>query len=1403
MQTLYTKRSSFRWARLLSLLLLLLPLAGRAQVVISQIYAGGGSGTVGTTYTRDYVELFNRGTAAIDISGYAIQYASGTSTSGNYVANAVTATPGTPINLQPGQYYTVVLGTAGAAGATIAQGAAAGNADYVTATSTSSLSNAQAKLALTNNTTPLVITAATTPPASAAVQDFVGFGATATAYEGTGRAPAPTNTASALFRAGSGCTDTNDNAADFANAAPVVRNQSTTLAPCGGTNPVPTITTLSPSSATAGDPAQTLTVNGTNFISASVVNFNGTNRTTTFVSGTQLTIQLTTTDLATAGSFNVTVTNPAPGGGTTAASTFTVNMAPASNPVPTITSLSPSSVIAGAAAQTLTVNGTNFIGTSVVSFNGTNRTTTYVSATQLTIQLTATDQATVGSFNVTVTNPAPGGGTTAASTFTVNPVPAPTLTAISPTNPVGGATYVFTLTGTTFGTTANTTVSFNGTSVVPTSVNSGGTSLVVSLPLPAAGGTFPITVTTPSGTSGAQTLTVAAAPAGFFEPFEPGSQGSYPTTATAVTLRTGSYNFLEALLGSITPPGDKFNNTQGARIRGGGSITMSVDKAGGAGVVTISSAIYGSDTGSPSLTLEYSTDGGANFLAAPGSPAALTTTLTPYNFTLNVAGPVRLRIGTSNIVAQSNPRVNVDDLQISNFAAACNAPTGLTAGSITSSAASVSFTPSGTATNYTVTTSPVTTTQTVNGSPVSFTGLTPSTTYTVSIVSNCAGGLTSSPATVNFTTTAAALPDLTVNTGTLASPTPVAGNYNNITIAGMGVALVVGPLTAAGTFVVQAGGILAQNCQIMGGTGNFDLQAGGTLIICDAAGISLTGVPTGAVLLTGTRTYSPLAQYIYNGTVAQATGLGLPGTILALGVQNSTGVTLSQALSLTQGVNLSQGNLNTGGFTFTLLSSAAGTAGVVNTGGVVVGNTTVQRFINSSNPIGYRHYSAPVSNTTLADLTVPGVFTPTFNTAYNSNPTPGTTVAFPTVFGYDQSRIATVTSNFSAFDKGWFSPVATDPMVAAKGYTVNAPNTALIDFVGTLNNGPISTGTLSRGSDPSAGWQLVGNPYPSPIDWSTITLGQRPGMDAAVYVFESAGQYGGSYRTNVNGVGGNGNISPLIVSGSGCFVRVTTPNGTGSVNLDNSNRVTTFGPQPAFGRGTADLRPQLRLELLGNGLADRAHVYFQTGATNSVDSEFDAVKLPNPTGLNLASATATENLAINGLPALASSTVLVPLRVAVPQAGSYSLNAGDLANLAGTTVTLLDAQTNTRTVLAPGTTYAFTLTNTTAAGRFSVEFRPTGALATTPAQALAAQTQLFPNPASGSFRVQLPVLSSKSSVQATLLNVLGQTVLRRSLSAAAGQAIDAEFNVRALPAGVYTLRLDVNGLPVTRKVVVE
>jgi len=95
---------------------------------------------------------------------------------------------------------------------------------------------------------------------------------------------------------------------------------------------------------------------------------------------------------------------------------------PAANPVPSISSLSPSFASTGGAAFTLTVNGNNFISSSAVQWNGSSRTTSYVSATKLTAAVTEADIAVAGTSSVTVVNPAPGGGTSPSASFNINTI---------------------------------------------------------------------------------------------------------------------------------------------------------------------------------------------------------------------------------------------------------------------------------------------------------------------------------------------------------------------------------------------------------------------------------------------------------------------------------------------------------------------------------------------------------------------------------------------------------------------------------------------------------------------------------------------------------------------------------------------------------------------------------------------------------------------------------------------------------------------------------------------------------------------------------------------------------------------------------------------------------------------
>lgn len=179
-------------------------------------------------------------------------------------------------------------------------------------------------------------------------------------------------------------------------------------------NPKPALTSLSPSSITASSAGFTLTVTGSSFVSSSVVRWKRSDRPTTFVSSTQLQAAIPASDIATAGTADITVSNPSPGGGESSAVTFTIN-----NPLPTLTSLSPSTAIAGGSSFTLTVGGSGFVSNSVVRWNGSDRSTTFVSSTQMRAAIGSGDIRDVGDNVVMVFNPTPGGGTSNPVLFSV------------------------------------------------------------------------------------------------------------------------------------------------------------------------------------------------------------------------------------------------------------------------------------------------------------------------------------------------------------------------------------------------------------------------------------------------------------------------------------------------------------------------------------------------------------------------------------------------------------------------------------------------------------------------------------------------------------------------------------------------------------------------------------------------------------------------------------------------------------------------------------------------------------------------------------------------------------------------------------------------------------------------
>jgi len=182
------------------------------SVVISQVYGGGGN--AGATLKNDFIEIINHTGAPINLNGWSVQYVSATATSGSWQV-----TPLTNFNLQPGQYYLIqeAAGTGGTVDlptpdkvGTIPMGATAG------------------KVALVSNTTAL---SGVGCPSGAGLIDLVGYGGTANCFEGAGPAPTLTNTTAEL-RKDNGCTDTDNNNADFASGAPNPRNTSSPTNNC-------------------------------------------------------------------------------------------------------------------------------------------------------------------------------------------------------------------------------------------------------------------------------------------------------------------------------------------------------------------------------------------------------------------------------------------------------------------------------------------------------------------------------------------------------------------------------------------------------------------------------------------------------------------------------------------------------------------------------------------------------------------------------------------------------------------------------------------------------------------------------------------------------------------------------------------------------------------------------------------------------------------------------------------------------------------------------------------------------------------------------------------------------------------------------------------------------------------
>ncbi len=259
---------------------------------------------------------------------------------------------------------------------------------------------------------------------------------------------------------------------------------------------------------------------------------------------------------------------------------------------------------------------------------------------------------------------------------------------------------------------------------------------------------------------------------------------------------------------------------------------------------------------------------------------------------------------------------------------------------------------------------------------------------------------------------------------------------------------------------------------------------------------------------------------VFNGTTQtlEGTSSALFNNITISSGSTTTILTTGQTLA---GILLSNGTINADG-NLTLVSTVSQTAIIDGSGtGQVNGNIIMQRYLPSG--FGYKYFSSPFQGANVSQ----------FGDDINLG------ASFPPLFRYDENRMSG--GNPAS---GWIKYAYPDSLLRTmRGYAVNFGASALpdtADITGVVNNGSLTLTLYNHNNPYTLGFNLVGNPYPSPINWDAASGWTKTNIDDALYYFKASttDQYGGTYSTYINKVSSDGLATNIIPSMQGFFVHV-------------------------------------------------------------------------------------------------------------------------------------------------------------------------------------------------------------------------------------------------------------------------
>lgn len=429
----------------------------------------------------------------------------------------------------------------------------------------------------------------------------------------------------------------------------------------------------------------------------------------------------------------------------------------------------------------------------------------------------------------------------------------------------------------------------------------------------------------------------------------------------------------------------------------------------------------------------------------------------------------------------------------------------------------------------------------------------------------------------------------------------------------------------------------------------------------------------------------------FNGTVAQTIG----GTTITdfnnITLNNAAGASLTNAQNLIGTLTLSVGTFATNSQTFTLLSDINGTARIaaIPAGADITGNITMQRYIGAG-ATNWRFLTTAVQGTTIADWTddfIMSGFTgsqfPDWPSA--SNPWPSIYFYDETVAGIQDNGYVAASNTTNAINPG-------QGLWVWSGDTITGTQPFTVDVVGPTNKGNINlpVSYTSSGSPADDGWNMVGNPYPSTIDWDSPNW-TKSNINQAIYIWNPQNQQFASY---VFGIGTNGG-SRYIASSQAFWVQANGVSPSVQITENCKSAV-----NQAFIRDAVANQQLLTFSVQKGTKTDEAVLRFIDGATANFDANFDALKLtssdvdmPYISLINDSS-----ELSINSYNI--GQQLSMPIKVLASSSGliTMSFSKNNLIDLS--CATLEDLHTGVKTDVIANNTYSFFHTDTTTSARF-------------------------------------------------------------------------------------------------------